>query len=348
VSEAGWRRIEGELRARPRTWLVTGAAGFIGSHLCEALLGLEQDVRALDNLATGSRANLEDVRARAGRSASERLEFTHGDVCDLATCRAACQGVDLVLHQAALGSVPRSIEEPLTTHASNVTGFVNLLVAAKDAGCARVVYASSSSVYGDAPELPKREDALGKPLSPYAASKRVDEVYAEAFAQAYGLSPVGLRYFNVFGPRQDPGGAYAAVIPRWIATLLAGERPVINGDGETSRDFCPVRNVVQANLLAALAGPQVSARVFNVALGERLTLNQLFQVIRSELARLGVDCAGIEPRYGPERAGDIRHSLADLSRARAELRFDPDVGVAAGMAATVEWFVGRRVVEGQC
>jgi len=341
----GWGRIERELAERPRRWLVTGAAGFIGSHLTETLLELGQEVRALDDLSTGHRENLDDVRSRVG-GAAERLEFVEADVCDLDACAEACRGVDAVLHQAALGSVPRSIEEPLATHAANATGFVHMLVAAKDAGCTSFVYASSSSVYGDHPDLPKREDAIGRPLSPYAASKYVDEVYAQAFASSYGMAPIGLRYFNVFGPRQDPDGPYAAVIPRWIATLLAGDVPVINGDGKTSRDFCPVRNVVQANLLGALVPPAHGARAYNVALGERMDLNRLFVVIRDELARLGHDVGAVEAIHGPERAGDIRHSLADLGRIRDELGYLPDVGVADGMAGTVAWFAASSPVEG--
>ncbi len=340
MTQRAWQRIEDELSARPRTWLVTGAAGFIGSHLVESLLALEQNVVGLDNFAAGHRANLDDVRSRAG-AAAERLRFMEADIVDPASCRSAMEGVDVVLHQAALGSVPRSIEEPLAFHRANVDGFVNMLEAARTGGIRRFVYASSSSVYGDRPELPKREEAIGEPLSPYAATKRIDEIYAETYGRNYGMDVVGFRYFNVFGPRQDPAGAYAAVIPCWIDTLMRGEAPHVNGDGETTRDFCPVRNVVQANLLGALADAEGCGSAYNVAMGQRTSLNELFRILRDELARLGVACGELEPQYGPERAGDIRHSLADLERVRAGLGFDPDVSVADGLRTTVEWFAGR-------
>lgn len=332
-----WEDVRAQLRERPRLWLVTGAAGFIGSHLVEELLRLGQRVRGLDDFSTGSRANLEDVRARAGGERAAAFDFVEGDVRSADACAAACAGAPLVLHQAALGSVPRSIADPATSFGANVVGFANLLEAARSAGCERFVYASSSSVYGDHPGLPKREAEIGDPLSPYAATKRLDEVWANVYFRAYEMPVVGLRYFNVFGPRQDPEGPYAAVIPRWIETLLAGARPAIYGDGETSRDFCPVANVVQANLLAALAPDEALGQAFNVALGGRTSLNELFTEIRDGLAALGADCASVEPRYEDFRAGDVRHSLADLSAIRSALGYAPDVDFAAGVRVTLEW-----------
>lgn len=332
-----YQQLQQELRARPRRWLVTGAAGFIGSHVLETLLGLGQEVTALDNFSTGKLENLASARQAVGEAAWRRLRFLEGDIRDLDACRQAMQGVELVVHQAALGSVPRSLARPLTSHAVNVDGFLNVLEAAREAGVERISYASSSSVYGDHPALPKQEDAIGRPLSPYAATKRVDEVYAGVYHRSYGLEAHGLRYFNVVGPRQDPEGPYAAVVPRWIATFLAGERPRIHGDGETSRDFCPVANVVQANLLAATTGG-IEPTVFNIALGGRTTLNTLFEVLRDELAALGVDCAGFEPEYGDFRPGDVRHSQADVSRARELLGYAPDVSLEEALAETVAWF----------
>ena len=264
-----------QLRQHPATWLVTGAAGFIGSNLVETLLRLGQRVVGLDSFATGHRRNLDEVRALVGDEAWRRCTFLEGDIRDATTCREACTGVDYVLHQAALGSVPRSIEDPLTTNAANITGFVNMLVAARDAGVRRFVYAASSSTYGDHPELPKIEERIGNPLSPYAVTKLVNELYAAVFARTYGFRSIGLRYFNIFGQRQDPNGAYAAVIPRWFAALLTGEPVYINGDGETSRDFCFIDNCVQANLLAAIAPDEAADQVYNVAFGERTSLTHI-------------------------------------------------------------------------
>jgi len=323
----------------PRTWLVTGAAGFIGSNLAEALLRLGQRVVGFDNFATGYRHNVEAVREAVGEEAAARFRFVEGDVRDLAACRAVCEGVDLVLHQAALGSVPRSIEDPLATHAVNVDGFVHMLVAARDAGVGRFVYASSSSVYGDHPGLPKVEAEVGTPLSPYAVSKRTNELYARTFQDHYGLETVGLRYFNVFGRRQDPEGAYAAVIPKWIGQLLGGERPVIHGDGETSRDFCYIANVVQANLRAALAPAAATNAVYNIAYGDRTTLNELYAAIVATMAgqRPGLDLP--EPAYGPFRPGDIRHSLADVSAARERLGYAPTHSAQAGLEEAIAWYL---------
>lgn len=323
----------------PRTWLVTGAAGFIGSNLAEALLRLGQTVVGLDNFATGYRHNVEAVREAVGEEAAARFRFVEADIRDLAACRAACDGVDLVLHQAALGSVPRSIEDPLATHAVNVDGFVHMLIAARDAGVARFVYASSSSVYGDHPALPKIESDLGTPLSPYAVSKRTDELYARTFQDHYGIETVGLRYFNVFGRRQDPAGAYAAVIPKWIGQLLGGERPVIHGDGETSRDFCYIANVVQANLRAALAPAAATGAVYNIAFGDRTTLNTLYAAIVGTLAAQRPELALPEAERGPFRPGDIRHSLADVTAARARLGYDPTHSVRDGLDEAIAWYL---------
>lgn len=338
-----YSEIQRELRRAPRTWLVTGAAGFIGSNLLEQLLRLGQEVVGLDNFSTGHRHNLEDVAARVGEEAAARFRFVEADIRDPDACRAACQGADVVLHQAALGSVPRSLADPIATNASNVTGFLNMLVAARDAGVRRFVYAASSSTYGDHPGLPKVEDRIGKPLSPYAVTKYVNELYARVFQDAYGLPVVGLRYFNVFGRRQDPHGAYAAVIPLWVSSLLGGRSCRINGDGETTRDFCYIDNVVQANLLAAMAGEEgVTGEVFNVAYGGRTTLNELFWMIRDALAAVRPEIAEAEPAYGPFRAGDVRHSLADVSKARDRLGYRPSHSVREGLAEALRWYVEQE------
>jgi UDP-N-acetylglucosamine 4-epimerase len=334
---------EAALRQDPRTWLVTGAAGFIGSNLLERLLRLGQNVVGLDNFATGYRRNLEEARA-ASEGNGGSFRFIEGDVRDLDTCRAACEGVDVVLHQAALGSVPRSIDDPLASHSINVDGFVHMLLASRDAGVKRFVYAASSSTYGDHPSLTKQEDAIGRPLSPYAVTKYVNELYAGVFQRTYGIETVGLRYFNVFGRRQDPSGAYAAVIPCWIGRLLRGLPCAVNGDGETSRDFCYVDNVVQANLLAATAGPEATDQVYNVARGERTTLNQLFELLRAGLAARRPEIAWARPEYGPFRSGDVRHSLADISRARTLLGYEPTHSVQEGLEEALDWYVEREFV----
>lgn len=327
------------LRARPLRWLVTGAAGFIGSHLVEHLLGLDQRVVGLDNFATGSKQNVADVLAKVGPERAGRFELVEADIRDAASCARACAGVDLVLHQAALGSVPRSIKDPLQTHDVNVTGFLRVLVAARDAGVRRVVYASSSSVYGDHPVLPKVEQNIGSPLSPYAVSKLADELYANAFGRNYGMQLVGLRYFNVFGARQDPNGPYAAVIPLWFAALLGRGELAINGDGETSRDFCFVENVVQANLLAAAAADDGAVgQVFNVAFGERTTLNQLFELIRERVARVRPEAAAARPTYRDFRPGDVRHSLADVGKAQRLLGYAPQFSVRDGLDRAAAWY----------
>jgi UDP-N-acetylglucosamine 4-epimerase len=331
------------LQERPLRWLVTGSAGFIGSHLLETLLGLGQEVVSLDNFATGYRANLDDVRSAVGEAAWHRHTFLEADIADLGACRRACDGVDVVLHQAALGSVPRSIEDPLRTHAANATGFLNILLAARDAGVRRFVYAGSSSTYGEHPGLPKVEDQIGRPLSPYAVTKYVDELYAQVFERCYGIVTIGLRYFNVFGPRQDPDGAYAAVIPRWAAAMLRGEPIVIYGDGETTRDFCYVANVVQANLLAgATAAPEAPGQIYNVAAGGRMSLNELYAVLRELMAERHRGLVVPPPVYESFRAGDIRHSQADISRARRLLGYEPTHDVRAGLRAALPWYDSRR------
>jgi UDP-N-acetylglucosamine 4-epimerase len=331
------------LLQRPSSWVVTGAAGFIGSHLVEKLLKLGQNVIGLDNFATGHSANLEQIRVGVGELNWTRFSFMHADICDLDACKEAMTGVHYVLHQAALGSVPRSIADPILTNRANVEGFVNVLVAARDANVKRFIYAASSSTYGDHPGLPKVEDVIGKPLSPYAVTKYVNELYAEVFSRTYGIECIGLRYFNVFGPRQDPQGAYAAVIPRWFEQLCEGVAPQINGDGETSRDFCFVENVVQANLLAATTErPEACNQVYNVAVGERTTLNGLFYAIRSILTARDLKVAQIEPRYAGFREGDVRHSQADISRVRALLGYDPSHTVVQGLELTSDWFLRRQ------
>lgn len=332
------------LRQAPRTWLVTGVAGFIGSHLLETLLGLGQQVVGLDNFATGHRHNLDDVRASVGAEAWSRFRLVEGDIRRLDDCRLACNGVELVLHQAALGSVPRSLADPITTNEVNISGFLNMLVAARDAGARRFVYAASSSTYGDHPGLPKIEHAIGNPLSPYAVTKYVNELYASVFARSYGLQSIGLRYFNVFGPRQDPEGAYAAVVPRWAAAMLRGTPVQINGDGETSRDFCFVANAVQANLLAATtSSADALDQVYNVAVGDQTTLNQLHRMLGEQLLRQRPGLVIPPPEYRDFRAGDVRHSRADIGKARARLGYAPTHDIRAGMAVVADWYAARHV-----
>jgi UDP-N-acetylglucosamine 4-epimerase len=345
VSVTAFQNVVDQLPTRPATWLVTGVAGFIGSNLLEALLRLDQTVIGLDNLSTGHVANLDAVQRLVGPSAWRRFRFIRGDIADLKTCRDACKDVEFILHQAALGSVPRSLEDPINTNRANVTGFLNMLVAARDAKVRRFVYAASSSTYGDEPSLPKREQRIGSPLSPYAVTKLVNELYAEVFARSYGLEVIGLRYFNVFGPRQDPNGAYAAVIPAWIGQLLKGARVVINGDGETSRDFCFVANAVQANLLAATAQSQKAInQVYNVAVGERTSLNQLFAVIAKLVRRERSNVEIQVPQYGQFRQGDVRHSLADISKARHHLGYEPSHRLEAGLDIAVQYYVAQHTI----
>lgn len=335
--------LKSELVQQPSRWLVTGAAGFIGSHLVETLLGLGQTVVGLDNFATGHQSNLDDVRESVGEQAWQRFTFFEADICNLDACREASSGADYILHQAALGSVPRSIEDPVVTNRANIDGFLTMLLAARDAGVKRFVYAASSSTYGDHPQLPKVEDQIGKPLSPYAVTKYVNELYADVFARTYGMQCIGLRYFNVFGPRQDPQGAYAAVIPRWFEGLCQGVPPQINGDGETSRDFCFIDNTVQANLLAATTETSEAInQVYNVAVGGRTTLNELFAYIRDLLAQADAGIAQINPAYREFRSGDVRHSQADISKACQLLGYEPTHTVTQGLAVTSQWFLQRQ------
>ena len=339
MTDVGEDRIARILGGRSSTWLVTGAAGFIGSNLVESLLRQGQQVVGLDNFSTGFQRNLDEALA-AVPGASERFTFVTGDIRDRAMCETIVQGVDVILHQAALGSVPRSMADPLASHDSNVTGFINLLDAARRAEVGRFVYAASSSTYGDDPTLPKREDRIGRALSPYAATKLIDEIYAGVYAQAYGYRATGLRYFNVFGPRQNPGGAYAAVIPKWTDAMLADEVITINGDGETSRDFCYIANAVQANILAALAPDEAQGEIYNVAVGGRTSLNSLFGLIRDGLAEHQIHYDR-KPAYGEFRPGDMRHSEADISKAERLLDYRPQFDIAAGMKASLPYYLDR-------
>lgn len=360
-------RLKSVLVAQPRVWLVTGVAGFIGSNLLETLLALNQRVIGLDNFSTGHQRNLDEVRGHVSDAQWCNFQFLQGDIRNLDDCRRAMiygnsmgrvklggssgQLVDYVLHQAALGSVPRSIEDPITTNSANISGFLNMLVAARDAKVRRFVYAASSSTYGDHPSLPKVEEIIGKPLSPYAVTKYVNELYADVFSKTYGIKCMGLRYFNVFGPRQDPNGAYAAVIPKWIASMIKGESIYINGDGETSRDFCFIANVVQANLLAATLSDNPIPfermeddvtpvnHVYNVAVGERTTLNELYDLLLRNLLPNHSHLKGVTPIYRDFRAGDVRHSLADISKAVDLLEYEPTHRVGDGLAVAMDWYV---------
>jgi UDP-N-acetylglucosamine 4-epimerase len=332
-------QVREQLRSQPKTWLVTGVAGFIGSNLLEQLLRLNQAVIGLDDLSTGHRHNLLAVQSAVSAAQWSRFRFLEGDVRDLDLCRRASAGVDFVLHHAALGSVPASIQDPLRTHAVNVQGTLHLLQAAREAGVKRFVFASSSAVYGDQPGESMIEDGIGRPLSPYASSKRMNEIDADVFGRCYGLASVGLRYFNVFGPRQDPNGAYAAVISRWIHALLTNTPVEIFGDGETTRDFCYIDNVVQANLLAATVSmPEMLHQVFNIACGERTSLNQLFTTLRDLLARSDASMTGRQPAHRDFRAGDVRHSCADITRARKQLGYAPTHSAALGLQAALDWY----------
>ena len=329
-----------QLAANPKTWLVTGVAGFIGSNLLEELLKLGQSVVGLDNFATGHQHNLDQVREAVSAEQWQGFRFIEGDIRRPDYCQVACAGVDYVLHQAALGSVPRSLEDPITTNGTNIDGFLNMLVAARDAGVMRFVYAASSSTYGDHPGLPKVEDRIGNPLSPYAVTKLVNEQYAEVFARAYDFNTIGLRYFNIFGAHQDPEGAYAAVVPKWTAAMINNQPVWINGDGETSRDFCYIANTVQINLLAATAQhPDAVNQVYNVAVGDRTTLNQLFEAIRSTLEPRFPHLRDFKPSSRDCRAGDVRHSLADISKAKELLGYAPSHRIGEGLVEAMDWYV---------
>ena len=370
---AAFTQLQTRLHTEPHTWLVTGVAGFIGSNLLEALLKLNQRVVGLDNFATGHQRNLDEVQGLVTPLQWDNFQFIKGDICNLADCHSAMQWcpplghndtetgifyrVEFVLHQAALGSVPRSVADPITTNATNISGFLNMLVAARDAKVKRFVYAASSSTYGDHPALPKVEDTIGKPLSPYAVTKYVNELYADVFGKTYGLQSIGLRYFNVFGPRQDPNGAYAAVIPKWIASMIKGEPIHINGDGETSRDFCFVNNAVQANLLAATVSdlpplPSEDSRgegatspinqVYNVAVGERTTLNALYAQLKTKLLPRYPTLQNAQPVYRDFRAGDVRHSLADISKAQHLLGYAPTQRIGQGLELAMPWYIAQK------
>jgi len=382
MTPTAYSQLQTSLLAEPKTWLVTGVAGFIGSNLLETLLQLDQRVVGLDNFATGHQRNLDDVQALVSPAQWADFQFIHGDIRNLLDCQRAMSftpsweapgapplqatdapsrqatdapslraqrgnpspyAVDYVLHQAALGSVPRSVEDPITTNGVNTTGFLNMLVAARDAKVKRFVYAASSSTYGDHPGLPKVEDTIGKPLSPYAVTKYVNELYADVFRKTYGLQSMGLRYFNVFGPRQDPNGAYAAVIPKWIASMIKNEPVCINGDGETSRDFCFIANVVQANLLAATTPkPEAVNQIYNVAVGERTTLNELYAQLHRNLLPRYPHLQGVQPVYRDFRAGDVRHSLADIGKAATLLGYQPTHRIGEGMDVAMGWYIREQ------
>lgn len=334
-----YKAIVDTLPRAPRTWLITGVAGFIGSNLLETLLKLDQRVVGLDNFATGHQRNLDEVKSLVSPQQWSAFNFIQGDIRNLEDCHKACAEVDYVLHQAALGSVPRSINDPITTNSTNIDGFLNMLVAARDAGVKSFTYAASSSTYGDHPGLPKVEDIIGKPLSPYAVTKLVNELYAEVFARTYGFKTIGLRYFNVFGKRQDPNGAYAAVIPKWTAAMINGEEVFINGDGQTSRDFCYIENTVQANLLAATTTKdEARNQVYNVAVSGRTDLNQLFFALRGTLNESGVRYVK-DPVYRDFRVGDVRHSQADIGKARQLLGYEPQFDITNGIAQAMPWYI---------
>lgn len=330
--------IEKDLIENPKCWLVTGVAGFIGSNLLEKLLLLNQKVIGLDNFSTGHQHNIDEVKSLVNEEQWSNFEFIQGDIRDFEVCKKAVNGVDYVLHQAALGSVPRSIADPILTNSANITGFVNMLTAAKDEEVSSFTYAASSSTYGDHPALPKVEENIGKPLSPYAVTKYVNELYADVFAKTYGFKAIGLRYFNVFGKRQEPNGAYAAVIPKWTAAMIKNEDIFINGDGETSRDFCFIENTVQMNILAATAPIESKNQVYNVAVGDRTTLNNLFSAIKQALLNndIGVD---LNPTYREFRIGDVRHSQADISKAKTALGYNPKFNIIDGIEKAMPWYI---------
>jgi len=337
-TQTAYEQIKQTLANEPKTWLVTGVAGFIGSNLLETLLLLNQKVVGLDNFATGFQHNLDEVQSLVSARQWQGFTFIEGDIRNLADCQAACTGVDYVLHQAALGSVPRSIADPIATNETNISGFLNMLTAARDAQVSSFTYAASSSTYGDHPALPKVEDAIGNPLSPYAVTKYVNELYADVFARTYDFNTIGLRYFNVFGKRQTPDGAYAAVIPKWTAAMIQDDKVFINGDGDTSRDFNFIENAVQANILAATANSDAKNQVYNVAVGGRTTLNTLFTALKESLSKNGVSY-NQDPVYQDFRAGDVRHSQADISKIQTRLGYDPQFDIIQGIEKAMPWYV---------
>ncbi|WLP95219.1 NAD-dependent epimerase/dehydratase family protein [Psychrobacter sp. M13] len=338
MTATAYEAVKQTILTEPKTWLITGVAGFIGSNLLETLLLLNQKVVGLDNFATGFQHNLDEVQSLVSAEQWEGFDFIEGDIRQLADCQAACKGADYVLHQAALGSVPRSIANPIATNETNISGFLNMLVAARDAKVASFTYAASSSTYGDHPALPKVEENIGNPLSPYAVTKYVNELYADVFARTYGFSTIGLRYFNIFGKRQTPDGAYAAVIPKWTAAMIAGDEVFINGDGDTSRDFNFIENAVQANILAAVASDEAKNQVYNVAVGGRTTLNTLFTALQENLALNGVDYTQ-DAVYRDFREGDVRHSQADISKIKNALGYEPQFNIIQGIEKAMPWYV---------
>jgi len=338
MTATAYQQVKSSLIEFPKTWLITGVAGFIGSNLLEELLLLNQKVVGLDNFATGFQHNLDEVQSLVSAKQWQNFTFIEGDIRNLDDCQTACADVDCVLHQAALGSVPRSIANPIATNETNISGYLNMLVAARDAEVASFTYAASSSTYGDHPALPKVEDAIGKPLSPYAVTKYVNELYADVFSRTYGFKTIGLRYFNIFGKRQTPDGAYAAVIPKWTAAMIAGDNVFINGDGDTSRDFNFIENAVQANILAATANEEAKNQVYNVAVGGRTTLNTLFTALQENLAVNGISYDE-SPVYRDFRAGDVRHSQADVSKIKNALGYNPKFDIIQGIEKAMPWYV---------
>lgn len=338
MTSTAYEKVQKVLINEPKTWLITGVAGFIGSNLLEELLLLNQKVVGLDNFATGFQHNLDEVQGLVSKDQWQNFTFIEGDIRNLDDCHAACIGVDYVLHQAALGSVPRSIADPINTNDTNISGYLNMLVAARDAQVASFTYAASSSTYGDHPALPKVEDAIGNPLSPYAVTKYVNELYADVFARTYGFKAIGLRYFNIFGKRQTPDGAYAAVIPKWTAAMIAGDEVFINGDGDTSRDFNFIENAVQANILAATATEEAKNQVYNVAVGGRTTLNTLFLALKEHLSTNGVGYTQAAV-YRDFRAGDVRHSQADITKIQNALGYAPQFDIIQGIKKAMPWYV---------
>lgn len=339
---SSYQITKNNIRNSPRTWLVTGVAGFIGSNLLEKLLRLDQFVIGLDNFATGYEHNLLEVKGLVTNSQWRRFRFIEGDIKEYEICSQALKGVDYVLHQAALGSVPRSIADPLSSNGANVCGFLNILHAAKEENVKSFTYAASSSTYGDHPKLPKIEENIGRPLSPYAVTKYANELYAGVYAHSYGFKTIGLRYFNVFGKRQDPNGSYAAVIPKWIASMIQGKNVFINGDGQTSRDFCFIKNVVQMNILAATASESAKDQVYNVAVGDRTSLNELYSSIKTTLASFNVQVSN-DPIYQDFRPGDVRHSQADITKAKELLSYSPEFNIVQGIEAAMPWYIERFI-----
>jgi len=337
-----YEQTQQQLQEKPKTWLITGVAGFIGSNLLETLLKLNQKVIGLDNFATGHQHNLDEVQSLVSQAQWDNFKFIQGDIRNLDDCHQACQHVDYILHQAALGSVPRSIEDPITTNSTNIDGFLNMLVAARDAKVSKFVYAASSSTYGDHPALPKVEENIGKPLSPYAVTKYVNELYADVFGKTYGLQSIGLRYFNIFGKRQDPNGAYAAVIPKWISAMIKDEAVYINGDGETSRDFCYIDNAMQANILAATSEKEeASNQVYNVAVGDRTTLNRLFESLKDNLSPHYPHTSNKQATYRDFRQGDVRHSQASIEKAEKLLSYNPTHNINQGLKLATPWYIAN-------